>query len=100
MYVLHSGHPVHESVFIIALSLVVLATAFALTRDGWSRVGALLGTAVIAGGVRIGVEAFGIHAHGAFHLFGHGLELSLVATSVLAVYYALDAPSSVWANVE
>jgi hypothetical protein len=95
MHSLHAGHPTHESVFIIALSLVALATAFALTRDGWSRVGALLGTAVVAGGARIGVEALGIHAHGALHLFGHGLELSVIATSVLAGYYALSARSSV-----
>ena len=94
MYLLHSGHQFYESVLILTFALVVLASAFALTRDGWSRVGALLGAAMIAGGTRVGVEALGTHAHGLFHLLGHGLELSLIVTSVLAVYYALDARSA------
>lgn len=89
MLPLHPGHPGHESALILALAIVVVATVFALTRRGWSRVGALLGTVVLAGGLRLGIEAFGIHAHSALHLAGHGLEVSAIALLVLAGYYAV-----------
>lgn len=89
MIPLHAGHSHAESVVILALSAVVVGTAFALTRDSWSRVAALAGVAVVAGGSRFAVEALGIHGDRTLHLLGHGLELSAIALVALAAYYAL-----------
>jgi hypothetical protein len=88
MFPLHSGHGVTESVVVLALALVVVAAAFALTREGWSRVGALVGVGVGAGVGRLGVAVVGVHGD-AGHLLGHGLELSAVVVLALAGYYAL-----------
>lgn len=88
MIPMHAGHPGHESALIVALALVVVATAFALTREGWSRVGALGGVAVAAGGARATLAVVGVHGT-VTHLVGHGLELSAVVVVVLAGYYAL-----------
>lgn len=99
MFPLHPGHPGHESALIAALAVVVVAAAFALTREGWSRAGALLGVGLMAIVLRGAVELLGIHVHGALHLLGHGLELSAVALLALAGYYALfDARTSPTAN--
>jgi hypothetical protein len=88
MIPLHAGHPGHESTLIVAFALVVVAAAFALTREGWSRVGSLVGVAVAAGGVRLGHEVVGGHGT-VTHLVGHGIELSAVVVVALAGYYAL-----------
>lgn len=93
MLPLHSGHGATESVVVLALALVVVAAAFALTREGWSRVGALVGVGLGAAGSRLAVVAVGGHVD-AGHLLGHGLELSAVVVLALAGYYALfDARS-------
>lgn len=88
MLPLHSGHGVTESVVVIALALVVVAAAFALTREGWSRVGALVAVGLGAAGSRLVVGTVGFHGE-AGHLLGHGLELSAVVVLALAGYYAL-----------
>lgn len=89
MFPLHSGHPGHEAALIVAMSVVVLAAAFALTREGWSRVGSLFGVAVLAGITRISVELVGIHTSSVLHQVGHSLELGTVILLALAGYYAL-----------
>lgn len=89
MFPLHAGHTGIESLLILGLAVVVVGTAFALTREGWSRVGALVGVAALAGGSRLGVAAVGVHGEGALHLLAHGLELSAVVVVALATYYAL-----------
>lgn len=88
MFPLHSGHGEAESLVILALALVVVGAAFALTREGWSRVGALVGVAVGAGASRLALSTVGVHGD-ATHLLGHGLELSAVVVVALAGYYAL-----------
>ena len=94
MFPLHSGHGDAQSLVILALALVVVGVAVALTREGWSRVGALVGVAVGAGAGRLAISAVGVHGE-ATHLFGHGLELSGVVVVGLAGYYALfDARSA------
>jgi len=88
MIPLHSGHGGTESVIILALAAVVIGAAFALTREGWSRVGGLLAVAVGAGVGRGAVGAVGVRGDPS-HLFAHGLELSAVVVVALAGYYAL-----------
>lgn len=90
MYPLHPGHPGQESVFIVALAVIVLVGGFALTRKGWSRVGALVGVATLAAVLRISLEIVTVHVHEIGHLVGHGLELGLVVCTALAGYYAFD----------
>lgn len=90
MFPLHPGHPGHESALIIVMAIVVVGAAFALTREGWSRVAALIGVAAIAAVSRVGIEVYGIHVHNSLHLIGHGLELSVVVVLGLAGYYVLD----------
>jgi hypothetical protein len=88
MLPLHSGHSGVESAIVVALAAVVVGAAYALTREGRSRVGALVGVGAVAAASRLAVAAVG--GHGAtLHLFGHGLELSAVAVVALASYYAL-----------
>lgn len=95
MLPLHAGHDGTGSVVIVALALVVVGAAFALTREGWSRVGALVAVALGAGANRLVVGLVGVHGHVA-HLLGHGLELSAVVVLALAGYYALfDARAAV-----
>lgn len=91
MFPLHSGHDGTGSVAVIAFALVVVTVAFALTREGWTRVGALVGVGLGAAGSRLVVAVVGFHG-GAGHLLGHGLELSVVAVLALAGYYALFDP--------
>lgn len=88
MFPLHSGHGEAQSLVILALALVVVGAAFALTREGWSRVGALVAVAVGAGAGRLALSAVGVHGK-ATHILGHALELSAVAVVGLAGYYAL-----------
>lgn len=88
MLPLHAGHDGPQSVAVVAFALVVVAVAFALTREGWTRVGALLGVGAAVVGGRLVVVAFGVHGD-AGHLLGHGLELSAVVVFALAGYYAL-----------
>lgn len=88
MLPLHSGHPGLESVLIGALALVVVAAAIALTRDGWSRVGALAGVALLSAGIRGLIEGVGFVAEWV-HLAAHGLEIGAVALAAITVYYAL-----------
>lgn len=89
MLPLHSGHGGIESLVILALALVVVGVAFALTREGWTRVGALVGVAVGAGASRLALGVVGIHGDPT-HLLGHGLELSGIVVLALAGYYALS----------
>lgn len=89
MFPLHAGHSHVESALVVALCIVLVGAAFALTREGWSRVGALVGVAAVAGGSRLGVAVVGIHGRETLHLLGHGLELSALALVLLAGYYAL-----------
>lgn len=89
MFPLHPGHPGAESVLIAGLSLLVVAAALALTRDGWSRVGALVGTALLAVGLRGLVEVVGLGVSEWVHLAAHGLELGAIALAATAGYYAL-----------
>jgi hypothetical protein len=88
MLPLHSGHSEYESALIVALAVILVAGAFALTREGWSRVGGLLGVATLAGGARVAIEATGMT--GIAHLLGHGIEVGIVALVALAGYYAID----------
>lgn len=88
MFPLHSGHGEAESLVILALALVVVGAAFALTREGWSRVGSLVGVAVGAGASSLALTVVGVHGD-ATHVLGHGLELSAVVVVALAGYYAL-----------
>ena len=88
MLPLHSGHGEAESLVILALALVVVGAAFALTREGWSRVGALVGVAVGAGASSLALWVAGVRGEVA-HVLGHGLELSAVVVVALAGYYAL-----------
>lgn len=90
MLPLHSGHSGTESLVILALAVVVVGVSFALSREGWSRVGALLGVAVAVGAGRLGVAVVGIHGD-ATHLLGHALELSGLVVVLLAGYYTLFA---------
>ncbi|MFW5964817.1 MAG: hypothetical protein ACOCQM_08105 [Natronomonas sp.] len=95
MLPLHSGHPAGESAFILALAVVFVAAAFALTREGWTRVGGLVGSAALAGTAAITAEAFEITVHGSLHVLGHGLEIGALALLGLAGFYALfDADAS------
>ncbi|MFT4885699.1 MAG: hypothetical protein ACI8U4_003226 [Natronomonas sp.] len=89
MLPLHSGHPGSESILIVALALVVVAAAIALTRDGWSRVGALAGVALLSAGTRGLIETVGFGGAEWVHLGAHGLELGAIALTALTVYYAL-----------
>jgi len=96
MLPLHSGHPAGESAFILALAVVVVAVAFALTREGWARVGGLVGSATLAGTAAIIAKAFDITVHGPLHVLGHGLEIGALALLALAGFYALfDADASI-----
>jgi hypothetical protein len=88
MLPLHSGHTRVESVIVVALAAVVVGAAFALTREGRTRVGALVGVGTLATASRLAVAAVGVRGR-TLHLFGHGLELSAVAVVALAGYYAL-----------
>lgn len=88
MLPLHSGHPGVESAVVLALAVVVVGSAFALTREGRTRVGALLGVAGVAAASRLAVAAVGVHGT-APHLLGHGLETSAVTVVALAGLYAL-----------
>lgn len=87
MLPLHSGHPGSESVLIVGLALAVVAAAIALTRDGWSRVGALAGVALLSAGIRglIGSLGFGDEW---VHLAAHGLEIGAIALTAITLYYA------------
>ena len=73
---------------VVALAAVAVGAAFALTREGRTRVGALLGVGAVAVASRLAVGAVGLHGTTS-HLFGHGLELSAVTVVALAGYYAL-----------
>lgn len=89
MLPLHAAHPRAESAIVFATGLVVVAAAVALTREGWSRVGALGGVGVVAGGLRAGIEAVGPATHLLVHLAGHALEIGAVLAVAFAGYYAL-----------
>lgn len=89
MIPLHSGHPGAEATVIVGLAAVVVGAVFALTRGGWSRVGALLGVGGLAVTVGFVIEALGLPGEGAVHLLSHGFELSAVVLFGLASYYAL-----------
>lgn len=89
MLPLHSGHPGTESVLIAALALVVVATAIALSRDGWSRVGSLVGVALLAAGIRGLIEGVGLAIVEWVHLAAHGLEIGAIALAAIAGYYAM-----------
>lgn len=89
MLPLHSGHPGTESVLIVALALVVVAAAIALTRDGWSRVGALAGVALLSAGTRGLIGGLGFGGAEWVHLAAHGLEIGAIALTAITVYYAL-----------
>lgn len=91
MYPLHPGHPGVEAVPILLLSVVVLAAAHALTLEGRSRVGGLVGAGVLAVAARVGVAAVGLEGSAALHVAGHGLELGAVAAFGLAGAAALLA---------
>jgi hypothetical protein len=88
MLPLHSGHPGTESVLIVGLALVTVTAALALRREGWSRVGALVGVAALSAGVRGVVAVVGL-GHGWVHLGAHGLEIGAIALVATAGYYAL-----------
>ena len=90
MLPLHSGHQGVESAVVVALAAVVVGAAFALTREGRTRVGALVGVGAVAAASRLAVAAVGVHGT-ALHLLGHGLALSALSTVALAGYYALSA---------
>lgn len=89
MYPFHPGHPGVEAVPILLLSVVVLGAALALTLEGRSRIGGLVGAGVLAVASRVGVTAVGLEGSAALHVAGHGLELGAAVAFCLAGAAAL-----------
>lgn len=88
MLPLHSGHDGPQSVPVLAFALVVVAAAFALTRDGWTRVVSLLAVGLGTLGARLAVWVIGVHGDAGL-LLGDGLELSALVVLALAGYYGI-----------
>lgn len=90
MLPLHAGHPGHESALIVAVGVVAIAVASAVTQKRWGRVAALGTVGALAALVRVGGELVGLPAGRLLHVVTHGLEIGAFVAIGIACAYAVS----------